>query len=236
MSKELDFINKVAPIVQNVFNSNSCALPSVVIAQCILESGYGSSFLAQYNNILGLNNYHDGYLLPTAGSVFLDVPQERNGQIVYGKEEMATFPNYNDCIASLKLWYTRPKYNDLPKVREVAYQANFLTGKYATDSGYGAKLIDIVNRYNLTQYDAIEPTPEKDESHIYFVQFGAYGSVDGASSRVRELISQGVTTPLLIIYSIGYYKTIGYLSYDEAETKKHYEAIKDKTTCFVNRI
>lgn len=234
MSKELDFINKVAPIVQNIFNSNSCALPSVVIAQCILESGYGSSHLARFNNILGLNNYHDGYLLPTAGSVFLDVPQERNGQIVYGKEEMATFPNYDDCIASLKLWYTRPKYNDLAKVREVAYQANFLTGKYATDSGYGAKLIDIVKRYNLTQYDTIEPTSEKDESHIYFVQFGAYGSLEGAQNRVKELAN--LNTPLLVINSIGYYKTVGYLSYDETETKKHYEALKDKTTCFVNRI
>ena len=232
MSKETDFINKVAPIVQRAFTGKDCALPSVVIAQCILESGYGTSYLSQYNNILGLNNYHDGYLLPSAGSVFVEVPQERDGQIVYGKEEMATFPSYDDCIASLKLWYTRTKYNDLTKERDVVYQANYLTGRYATDSGYGAKLIDIVNRYNLTQYDN-EPCIEKDESHIYFVQFGAYGSAEGAQRRVSELAN--LNTPLLIIYSFNYYKVIGYISYDENETKKHYESLKNYS-CFVNRI
>ena len=58
-----NFIKKIAPMVQEVFCDSRGVNPSVVIAQAILESGYGTSHLAKKNNIFGLNNYHDGYLI-----------------------------------------------------------------------------------------------------------------------------------------------------------------------------
>ena len=64
------FIRKIAPMVQEVFCDSRGVNPSVVIAQAILESGYGTSHLAKKNNIFGLNNYHDGYLVNVPPSFF----------------------------------------------------------------------------------------------------------------------------------------------------------------------
>lgn len=88
-------------MVQEVFCDNRGVNPSVVIAQAILESGYGTSKLSKYNNIFGLNNYNDGYLV-NAGYVLIEVPQEKNGKLYYNYEKMATFDNLMDCIKSLK--------------------------------------------------------------------------------------------------------------------------------------
>ena len=74
------FIKKIAPMVQEVFCDSRGVNPSVVVAQAILESGYGTSHLAKNNNIFGLNNYHDGYLV-NAGSIMLEVQQEKDGLV-----------------------------------------------------------------------------------------------------------------------------------------------------------
>lgn len=63
-------------MVQEVFCDSRGVNPSVIIAQAILESGYGTSKLSKYNNIFGLNNYNDGYLV-NAGYVLIEVPQEK---------------------------------------------------------------------------------------------------------------------------------------------------------------
>ena len=67
-----EFIEKIAPMVQEVFCDYRGVNPSVVIAQAISESGYGTSKLSKYNNIFGLNNYN--------------------------YEKMETFDNLMDCI------------------------------------------------------------------------------------------------------------------------------------------
>ena len=42
------FVEKIAPMVQEVFCDSRGVNPSVVIAQAILESGYGTSKLSKY--------------------------------------------------------------------------------------------------------------------------------------------------------------------------------------------
>ena len=76
----ISFIEKIVPLVQEVFCDSRGVNPSVVIAQAILESGYGTSKLSKYNNIFGLNNDNDGYLV-NAGYVLIEVPQEKNGKL-----------------------------------------------------------------------------------------------------------------------------------------------------------
>ena len=61
-------------MVQDAVCDSRGVNPSVVIAQAILESGYGTSKLSKYNNIFGLNNYNYGYLV-NAGYVLIEVPQ-----------------------------------------------------------------------------------------------------------------------------------------------------------------
>lgn len=179
-------------MVQEVFCDSRGVNPSVVIAQAILESGYGTSKLSKYNNIFGLNNYHDGYLV-NAGSIVLEVPQEKNGLLYYQKEEMATFDNLLDCIKSLKKWYTRPKY--IEPLREAGNSSiKQITAikkcGYATDSGYIDKIVDIIKRHNLTQYDS-----------LYTIQCGAYSIEANAIAEVKRLNKLFKTDKFFVDYS-----------------------------------
>ena len=186
------FVEKIAPMVQEVFCDCRGVNPSVVIAQAILESGYGTSHLAKKNNIFGLNNYHDGYLV-NAGSVVVEVPQEKNGLVYYQKEEMAKFDNLMDCIKSLKKWYTRPKY--VEPLREAGTDSTkqitaIKNCGYATDSGYVAKIVRIISEWNLKQYDA-----------VYTIQCGAYSKEVNAIAEVKRLNKLFNTNQFYIDYS-----------------------------------
>ena len=192
----ITFIEKITPLVQEVFCDSRGVNPSVVIAQAILESGYGTSKLSKYNNIFGLNNYNDGYLV-NAGYVLIEVPQEKNGKLYYNYERMATFNNLMDCIKSLKKWYTRPKYIE-PLCEAGTDSTKQITAikncGYATDSGYVAKIVDIIKRHNLKQYDS-----------LYTIQCGAYSMEDNAIAEVKRLNKLFKTNQFYVDYS-DYYR------------------------------
>ena len=181
------FIEKIVPMVQEVFCDYRGVNPSVVVAQAILESGYGTSKLSKYNNIFGLNNYNDGYLV-NAGYVLIEVPQEKNGILRYNYEKMATFDNLMDCIKSLKKWYTRPKY--VEPLREAGADSfkqitAIKNSGYATDSKYVDKIVDIIKRHNL--------------------QCGAYLIETNAISEVKRLNKLFKTDKFFVDYS-DYYR------------------------------
>ena len=204
----ISFIEKIAPLVQEVFCDSRGVNPSVVIAQAILESGYGTSKLSKYNNIFGLNNYNDGYLV-NAYSVLMEVPQEKNGKLYYNYERMATFDNLIDCIKSLKKWYTRPKY--VEPLREAGSDSTkqitaIKNCGYATDSNYVNKIVDIIKRHNLTQYDS-----------LYTIQCGAYSLEDNAIAEVKRLNKLFKTDKFFVDYS-DYYRV-------------YYSKTHDKNSC-----
>lgn len=204
----ISFIEKITPLVQKVFCDSRGVNPSVVIAQAILESGYGTSKLSKYNNIFGLNNYNDGYLV-NAGSVLIEVPQEKDGKLYYNYEKMATFNNLMDCIKSLKKWYTRPKY--IEPLREAGTDSTkqitaIKNCGYATDSNYINKIIDIINRHNLAQYDS-----------LYTIQCGAYSIEVNAIAEVKRLNKLFETDKFFVDYS-NYYRV-------------YYNKTHDKNNC-----
>lgn len=192
-------------MVQEVFCDSRGVNPSVIIAQAILESGYGTSKLSKYNNIFGLNNYNDGYLV-NAGYVLIEVPQEKNGILYYNYEKMATFDNLMDCIKSLKKWYTRPKYIEplreagSDSIRQITAIKNC---GYATDSKYVDKIVDIIKRYNLTQYDV-----------LYTIQCGAYSIESNAIAEVKRLNKLFKTDKFFVDYS-DYYRVYYNKSHDK---------------------
>ena len=186
------FVEKIAPMVQEVFCGSRGVNPSVVIAQAILESGYGTSKLSKYNNIFGLNNYNDGYLV-NAGYVLIEVPQEKNGKLYYNYEKMATFDNLMDCIKSLKKWYTRTKYIESLRVAGNDSTKQIIAIKncgYATDSKYVDKIVDIIKRCNLKQYD-----------RLYSIQCGAYLIESKAIAEVKRLNMLFKTNKFYVSYS-----------------------------------
>lgn len=146
---------------------------SIKLAQGILESGAGAGELAKRaNNHFGIK-CHTGW---QGDSVYHD--DDKRGEC---------FRKYNDPKYSFRdhsLFLTqRSRYQDLFKLRKDDYKRwakGLRKAGYATDPRYPEKLIGIIERYNLDQYDdqvlgnRIEKQDEPDETKIgtYAVQMG----------------------------------------------------------------
>ena len=146
------FISAVAPGA--VVAQSEWGVPaSVTIAQAIDESGWGRSELAaRDHNLFGIKG--DG----PAGSVAEPTQEYVHGRAV---QRTADFRVYQDDAQSIsdhgKLLATSGYYSRAMANRQSpdAFAAD-LTGVYATDPNYGAKLVGLMRRYNLYRYDRAE--------------------------------------------------------------------------------
>jgi len=123
---------------------------SVTIAQAIDESGWGQSYLSvQDHNLFGIKG------AGPAGSDLQPTQEYQNGQLV---ARIASFRVYNSAAQSIddhgQLLATSPYYTQAMAQRQHPDAfANALTGVYATDPGYGQKLIGLMRQYDLYRYD-----------------------------------------------------------------------------------
>ena len=147
------FISEVAPGA--VAAQRRYGVPaSVTIAQAIDESGWGrSSLAAKDHNLFGIKG------AGPAGSDSLPTQEYEHGQSV---TRVASFRAYHSFAESIddhgRLLATSGYYG-----RSMAYGQNpdafaaALTGVYATDPDYGAKLISLMRQYDLYRYDVAAP-------------------------------------------------------------------------------
>ena len=129
---------------------------SVTIAQAILESYWGSSRLARdANNYFGIKAQTRG---GSAGSIWLDVWEVIAGRNVVQSQ---AFRAYNDVAESFVdhglFFLENGRYSAAMGVkddpRQFAREVN--RAGYATDPSYAAKLIALMDRYNLYRYDDV---------------------------------------------------------------------------------
>jgi flagellum-specific peptidoglycan hydrolase FlgJ len=127
---------------------------SVTIAQAIVESGWGESQLAtQDHNLFGIKG------TGPAGSHPLPTSEYVNGQQVTTTSEFRVYRNTAESIDDHgRLLATSPYYRQAMADRRNpdAFAAS-LTGVYATDPDYGAKLISLMKRYDLYRFDVTSP-------------------------------------------------------------------------------
>ena len=127
---------------------------SVTIAQAIDESGWGRSMLAtKDHNLFGIKG------TGPAGSEPLATSEYQNGQMVTMTSPFRIYYNVAESINDHgMLLATSPYYRAAMASRHNPNAfATALTGIYATDPQYGAKLIGLMQRYNLYRYDAAPP-------------------------------------------------------------------------------
>lgn len=134
---------------------------SVTIAQAALESGYGTSTLYKaFNNSFGYKAKKGEWNGKVAGDYKSD--EEVNGVLI--KDVPSDFRAYDSVLDSVKdhaymmsrtPWYA-DYYKDAINAKTPEAQAKALTGKYAGDSKYDVKLMDVINAYGLKKYDGIE--------------------------------------------------------------------------------
>lgn len=127
---------------------------SVTLAQCILESGWGSTRLAKRcNNFFGIKAEH------------LDQPNTYEEfpthEFMHGHEVVidAAFEKYPDIDSSFRdharLLSMASRYAPAMAVRTDPFEfANELQAcGYSTAPNYGSKLGELIKDYDLTQYD-----------------------------------------------------------------------------------
>lgn len=153
------FIEAIAPEAQ-ALAAEYGLYPSVMIAQATLESGFGESLLAkEANNLFGIK-----YTSGDAGRFEpYNIPSD---EVINGVRMTlpATFRKYETLSDSLLdnakllangLSGNSTFYQGAWRKNAKSYQeaTRSLTGKYATDPEYDAKLNRVIETWNLTQYD-----------------------------------------------------------------------------------
>jgi LysM repeat protein len=129
-----------------------------MIAQAILESGYGSSSLSSppNHNLFGIKGAYNGQ------SVTMQTWEHFNGQDVIINAQFRKYPSYRESFEDnarvLKTTSFSPGnyfYSGAWKSNTNTYQdaTRWLTGRYATDPNYNVKLNNLIVTHNLTQYD-----------------------------------------------------------------------------------
>ena len=129
---------------------------SVTIAQAILESYWGSSRLARdANNYFGIKAQTRG---GPAGSIWLDVWEVIGGRNVVQSQAFRAYNSVAESFVDHGLFFVENwRYSGAMAVkddpRQFAREIN--RAGYATDPSYAAKLIALMDRYNLYRYDDV---------------------------------------------------------------------------------
>lgn len=158
------FINEIGPRAQRVAAENDL-YASVMIAQAVLESGWGRSALSQAPNynLFGIKGAYNGQTVGMNTT-------EGTGATAYGTS--AEFRRYNSFDESLQDnadIVSGDTYVGAWKSNTSTYQdaTNYLTGIYASDLEYASKLNNIIEKYDLTKYDvAPEGVEVKTETKV----------------------------------------------------------------------
>jgi flagellum-specific peptidoglycan hydrolase FlgJ len=156
-SAQQAFIDAVAPGA--VAAQSRYGVPAAVtIAQAIEESGWGQSSLAtQDNNLFGIKGSGP------AGSDAQPTQEYLNGGWVDTTAGFAVYRNVAESITDHgRLLATSGYYTRAMAVRHSPNAfADALTGVYATDPGYGSKIIGLMRQYNLYRYDLAGRVPAR---------------------------------------------------------------------------
>lgn len=176
---EAERIAKIAPLYQECM-AKTGLLASVGIAQFCLESGYGSTDLAVFaNNLHGMKANLSGNTWPGSAwdgsSAYCKktAEQDQNGNEYYVNADFRKYSKCEDSIADRAAYFTNAmngqalRYPGLVGERDYKKAIQIIKdGGYATDVNYVAKLINLVERWSLYQYDEGIKMPELSTGEI----------------------------------------------------------------------
>lgn len=187
-----EVVKKIGPLM-TADEAKTGVLACVSAAQFILESGYGQSELAQNaNNFFGMKTKLSGNTW--AGSVWdgNSIYTKQTQEYINGKYETVTadFRKYTTIAQSIEdhsAYLLGAKHNNNLRYKglkgEKDYKKAFTIikeGGYATSPDYVEKLCAVVEKWNLTQYNATEttkPVSNKQQSYMIMVDKVEKGDV-----------------------------------------------------------
>lgn len=163
---EADVIKKVGPLFTED-QKKTGILASVTAAQFILESGYGKSELAQNaNNCFGMKKSLSGNTWSSTAwdgkSIYTKKTKEQNpdGSYITITADFRKYPNIEKSIADHSAYLLGAMNDKSKRYAGLKGETNYRKaitiikkGGYATSLTYIDKLCEIIERWNLTQYD-----------------------------------------------------------------------------------
>lgn len=158
MSKQTDFINKIAPVVQKYARLYGFKCCSGIIAQACLESAWGTSDKAAHHNYFGLK-YRVGRVSCYSGYFKAGSSEEyKPGQITKIEGTWYAFASMEKGVEGYFQFIKNGPYPTLTRTADNprSYLSLLKESGYATSSSYVENNMRVVTQYNLTQYDKEE--------------------------------------------------------------------------------
>ncbi|MBD5395583.1 MAG: hypothetical protein HDR71_15280 [Lachnospiraceae bacterium] len=207
-----EFIEFVGKIAQKDWIDRRLVLPSVVIAQAIKESGFGTSELAvNANALFGIKQ--NGW----TGRTYVKDATEQNADGSYRTDQNVLWRAYdsweqsildhNTYISERKIGsQTEPNWKNVVGCENYLLAVQYLQNAqfpYATSKTYGESLInDYIEKYKLTAYDEVATSQPAEidqgekapEGMLYVVQAGAYKIFENAKKQQERLGEMGIAS------------------------------------------
>ena len=174
-TSKAQYIKDVAGIATALYKETKI-LPSVVIAQCCLETGYGlgndSTELVKRNNLLGMktdliNGTWKKYTVWDGETFSKKTPEYYNGQLTYITDSFRVYTDYENCIRDYEMFLLHVqnnqgyKYNSIAGMTDPAKIIHIIrvgqngTGGYCTDPNYETKILKLIKENDLEVYDKL---------------------------------------------------------------------------------
>lgn len=154
MTKQ-EFIDSIAKYVRKYAKQYGICVHSPIIAQAILESGWGQSKLAaQYHNYFGLKCGTKW----TGKSVNMATKEEyKPGVLTDIRDNFRVFDSMEDGVKGYFEFIQLTRYHNLRGITDPRkYLETIREDEYATSSTYVESNMSLVDQYKLTQYDKEE--------------------------------------------------------------------------------
>lgn len=153
---EKAFIEAMAPVAQESYKEHG-VLPSITLAQGIIESAWGKSGLTvQGNNLFGIK----ADISWTGPVIEMNTQEFVNGQYITVVARWRVYDRWEDSILDHgKFLKENSRYEAAGVFNAKNYKEQaeaLLRAGYATDPNYSNKLCSMIESYSLDQYDNVQ--------------------------------------------------------------------------------
>ena len=148
-----DFILMIAPLMQKEAKSRGYKIVSTAIAQACIESAWGQSGLARYNNFFGMK-CGSKWL---GKSVNMKTKEEYTpGTLTTISDNFRAYDTMYDGVMGYYDFINTYRYSNLKIATTPQQYAEYLKADgYATSSTYVNTLITTVRKYGLSEFDKV---------------------------------------------------------------------------------
>lgn len=140
MSKQ-ECMDYVASMARDIYFKNGGVLPSITVAQAVLESGYCKHFIASTHNLYGLRGYPGSKPKVYGGGNYLRKFDNFYEATYY---HYAYFENYRNVYGN----FLKDCAN-----HNAMHAATYLHAYAGGSTTYGPTIQKLIQQYNLTKYD-----------------------------------------------------------------------------------